>query len=218
MIPHKRPRRPIDQLPADKTSSSWSDEKTEKIIAGDEEATAEFYQTYRDRIYTLMYYSTSGKEDALDLTEQTFVSFLESLPRFRKQCSISTWLYSIGKNLLKTYYYKKKRAEFVAIDALNDEGDAPMFELTDPGMLPDEGLAMEERQKLVRETIAELSPDHQMVLNLRFVEGLSHIEMGQRLGRSEGATRILFFRANRAFVRALSRLTRGGRELIAEIT
>jgi len=206
------------QPPRQDGGGGWSSEKAERILARDEEAMAEFYGAYRDRIYTLMYYGTSSRDDALDLTAQTFVSFLESLPRFRRQCNIATWLYSIAKNILKTYYYKKRRAEYVPIDAINDDGDGYQFELMDTGLLPDEELDVAEKQEIVQRAIAELNPDHQIVLHLRFVEGLSHVEMGRRLGRSEGATRILFFRANRAFVRALSRLARGGRELIAEIT
>jgi RNA polymerase sigma-70 factor (ECF subfamily) len=55
-------------------------------------------------------------------------------------------------------------------------------------------LNLEERDRLIR-VIRSLTPDRQQLLILKFVEHLSNAEIGQIMGRSEGAVKSLYHRA-----------------------
>jgi RNA polymerase sigma-70 factor (ECF subfamily) len=66
------------------------------------------------------------------------------------------------------------------------------------GPTPSQEAARQEDLRPVRQAMSALAPDYQKVLDLSWIEKLSHKEIAQRLGRSEGATRVLLHRARAA--------------------
>jgi RNA polymerase sigma-70 factor, ECF subfamily len=51
----------------------------------------------------------SNYDDIDDLVQETMLQIVSALPKFRQNSQISTWVYSICKNTLYTYYYQNKK-------------------------------------------------------------------------------------------------------------
>lgn len=193
------------------------------IRSGDDEAATTFYEKYSGKIFRMMFFSSSSQQEAEELTRETFLDFFESLPNFRGESRLSTWLYGIAKNVLKSYYVAKKRARFVSLDDEDTSREAWAFiERGDraadgPGGLepPEELVARRETADVVRAVLGRLTPVYREVLTLRYMEGLSSAEAAKVIGKSEPATRVLAHRASQAFARELGRLeARAGGNLV----
>src|SRR5690242_18224823 len=71
--------------------------------AGSDGAYSELVRRYQDRIYTLISGMVSAREDALDLTQETFLKAYTALGRFRHDAGFYTWLYQIAMHLCIDY-------------------------------------------------------------------------------------------------------------------
>jgi RNA polymerase sigma-70 factor (ECF subfamily) len=185
------------------------DSKLAKAIRnGDEEAAATFYEEYSGKIYRMMYFSAGGEAQAEELTQATFVAFLESLPRFRGEARLSTWLYSIAKNVLRNHYSRNKRKREVALEAVDAAGEIRsyldnMAADEDP---PEELVSREETAEAVREVLSRLAATYREILTLRYFDGLSNADVAAALGKTESNVRVLLHRASNAFARELRKM------------
>ena len=75
--------------------------------------------------------------------------------------------------------------------------------LAAPGSTPSAGASRREQAVLTANALESLPPDYQQVLVLHYLEKVPHKEIGQRLGRSEQASRMLLMRAAEALQKRL---------------
>jgi RNA polymerase sigma-70 factor, ECF subfamily len=152
----------------------------------DLEAYGELYERYVRKIYTYIYFRTGHPEEAEDLTSKVFQKAQLHLPRYREQgLPFSSWLYRIAHNMVANWYRDTGRRKLVSLEeAVPFSGG----ELTS-----DETEAGEERVRLMR-AIRKLSDDKQQLLILKYSEEYSNAEIGEIMGRSEGAIKSLFHR------------------------
>jgi RNA polymerase sigma factor (sigma-70 family) len=88
-----------------------------------------------------------------------------------------------------------------------DSGTSAIADAPDPGQPPpDEALVAKEQSEMVRAAVRDLPDDHRAALDLRFGHGLSHGEIGHRLGRSADAIRKMLRRAVAAVRRRIGGL------------
>src|SRR4051795_5310687 len=77
--------------------------------AGGSGAYSELVHRYQDRIYTVISGMIATREDALDLTQETFLKAYTALGRFRQDAGFYTWLYQIAVHLCIDYNRKRQR-------------------------------------------------------------------------------------------------------------
>jgi RNA polymerase sigma-70 factor (ECF subfamily) len=165
-----------------------------QAIKGDAAAFGELYEHYLTLIYRYIRSRVEDAHIAEDLTEMVFLKVWETLPRFQLgRVLFRTWLYRVAHNLVIDHYRTRKE--------LNPIHEHPNLE--DSSLPPEEAVLLKERQDRIVEAIQRLKPEHQHILLLRFVNGLSHEEAAEVIGRSEGAVRGLQHRALRALEREL---------------
>ena len=70
--------------------ADWS--LVRQIQAGDLTRFDELVLKYRERIWSVIYHLTSNREDAADLTQDTFIKAFQSINRFQGQSSFFTWI------------------------------------------------------------------------------------------------------------------------------
>jgi RNA polymerase sigma-70 factor (ECF subfamily) len=187
------------------------------IRSGDQAAATSFYEEYSGKIYRMMYFSARGEVEAEELTQATFLAFFESLPRFRGESRLSTWLYAIAKNVLRNHYSRNKRKKEVSLDDTGVAGEMRSYleELASDDDPPDELVAREESAEVVRAVLGRLTDSYREVLTLRFFDGLSNADVAEALGKKESTVRVLLHRASKAFARELKRLEgRNGGEMV----
>jgi RNA polymerase sigma-70 factor (ECF subfamily) len=174
---------------------------------GDEEAAKAFFGRYADKVYRMMYFSTSSETDAEELTRETFLAFYQSLSRFEGKCKSSTWLYSIGKNILKNYYVKKKRRPtFSFDDDTREELQHYLLKIPSDVPPPDEFVSRKETADVIRAVLDRLPESYRTVLIHRYINGSSSRETAKFMSKTEGNVRVLLHRAAKAFARELGKL------------
>lgn len=175
----------------------WDEESLIRQAQEDPAAFGVLYERYVDRIYSYIYYRTSDRQEAEDLTSRTFHHALRYLPRYEPRgAPFSSWLYRIAHNFVVNWYRDRSQRQMIPLDelALQSEDHLPHPEAGD-----------EEREALLA-AIRRLSADRQGLLILKLSQGLSNAEIGQIMGRSEGAIKQLYYRTLRALRRELESL------------
>lgn len=169
----------------------------------DPEAFGPLYERYLGRVYNYIYHRTGNVCDAEDLTERVFLQALAHLPSYTyRGIPFSVWLFRIAHNVLANWYRDHKRRQTLPIDDQVVGSSEPMAGL-------DEDI---EDAVLLRRAVAHLSPERQQLLLLKFVEELPHAEIGQIMGRSEGAVKALLHRTLKALKKDLRDTSNGYRE------
>ncbi len=159
----------------------------DKAIQGDEEAFSILYQENVKKIYNYIYYRTGNNHDAEDLTARVFQRALGHITKYQKtNVPFTAWLYRIAHNLVANWHRDNSRRKEVPIEEqvdLKQKSDVPEREI-------------EKRQELefLLKAIRKLSNDRQMLLILKYVEDLSNKEIGDVMGKSEGAIKSLYHR------------------------
>jgi len=164
-------------------------ELVERATMRDQSAFAELYNTYVDKIYKYVYYKVGNAADAEDLCEQVFLKAWEAIGRY-KWCGypFSSWLYKLAHNLVVDHYRTRRDPM-----PLNDLLYTPL-EPADPENALHATLEAEE----IRRAIAQLTGEQRQVIQLKFVEGYSNLEIAEMLNKKEGAIRALQYRALRS--------------------
>lgn len=158
-----------------------------KAIEGDKEAFSMLYEQYVGRIYNYVYYRTGNSFDAEDLTAKVFHRALQHIGNYQdKGVPFSAWLYRIAHNLVANWHRDNSRKKEVSIEdqvGLHQHEDHP--EVT---------LVSNQENEMLLKAIRKLPPDRQQLIILKFVEHLSNAEIGEIMGRSEGAIKSLYHR------------------------
>ncbi|MDF1500701.1 MAG: sigma-70 family RNA polymerase sigma factor [Anaerolineales bacterium] len=157
-------------------------------IAGDRpEAFGELYERHVSRIYSYIYYRTGNHHDAEDLTARVFVRALRHVENFEdKGVPFTAWLYRIAHNLVANWHRDRSRRPVIPLEkhvAVSEISDHPETE----------AIAIEQNELLLK-AIRRLPEDRQTLLILKFVERMSNAEIGDVMGRTEGAIKSLYHR------------------------
>ena len=174
-------------------SAAELDEERALVLAAqrDRAAFAPLYERYVDQIHAYVLTMTRDGELAEEITAATFARAIEELPRFEwRGVPYSAWLYRVAANLV---HRSRRRRPGVELDA----GHA------DPSPGPEELAESADRAAEVRAAVATLPADQRQAVLLRFGGQLRNREIAEIMGRSEGAVKLLTFRALTALRRRL---------------
>lgn len=165
-----------------------SDEIALKLAAqGDQEAFGILYERYVSRIYSYIYYRTGNQHDAEDLTARVFFRALRHVENYKDRgLPLSAWLYRIAHNLVANWHRDNSRRKEIPLDEI--------ILVRHGGDLPEMVLIENEEKENLLSVIHRLPADRQQLILLKFVEHLSNAEIGQVMGRSEGAVKSLYHR------------------------
>ena len=153
-------------------------------------------------MYNFALYELRDANAAEDLTAQVFLRALDGLPRFREQgeppdSSFRVWLFQICRNTLANERRRVRRHP-EALARSRARGSVR-------GRCPGGSASIATQLARAWQHIGKLPAERRQALVLRFVEEMSTREIGEVLGRSEGATRVLIHRALQAVARQIGR-------------
>jgi RNA polymerase sigma-70 factor (ECF subfamily) len=162
---------------------------------GDAEALTELYQLFSAPIYRYCLLRVGDAATAEDLTAEVFLNMIESLPRYvSRGAPFGAWLFRIAHNRVSDHRRRQAR-----------HGSAPISEsLHDAGPAPEEVAMQGADLQHVWSAAGKLSDDYQMVLQLRFIEGLSLEETARLMGKSIGAIKVMQHRGLRRLAALLA--------------
>jgi RNA polymerase sigma-70 factor, ECF subfamily len=184
-------------------------ELVERSRGGDHDAFRIIFERYRRRAYALALGVVHNPDAALDVVQEAFLRAHRHLDSFEGNASVYTWLYRIVMNAAIDQLRKTGRAKTVdyddAVAHLETEAPADVAALV-PQMVrgnPAKEMARREIREKIDAALAELSPNHRVVLLLREVEGLSYEEMAKVMKCSKGTIMSRLFHARKNMQRLL---------------
>jgi RNA polymerase sigma-70 factor, ECF subfamily len=155
-------------------------------LAGHRAAFDVIVERHRRGVYQLCYRYVGNHEDAADLAQDAFVRAFKGLKGFKRESSLSTWLYRITINVCLNRV-SLKTPRMTAIGPI-DRPDVRMERA-------DAKLLREERAAEVRAAIAQLPRKQRATLILRIYHDLPHEQIAGILGSSVGAAKANLFHA-----------------------
>lgn len=154
---------------------------------GDQEAFGALYERYVGRIYNYIYYRTGNQHDAEDLTARVFYRAMRHIVNYQDRgLPFSAWLYRIAHNLVANWHRDNSRKKEIPLDET--------FAIKHFGDHPETAVLKAEDQYALLGLIRTLPSDRQQLLILKFVDHLPNAEIGQIMGRTEGAIKSLYHR------------------------
>ncbi len=153
----------------------------------DAQAFGALYERYVDRIYSYICYRVGNDQDAEDLTARTFYRALDHFPSYEDRgAPFSAWLYRIAHNAVANWHRDHSRRTMVPLD------DVVLSAPTAKG--PAVRTEKSEAEDVMLGAVRKLSPDRQQLIILKHVEGMTNTEIGEVMGRTEGAIKSLYHR------------------------
>jgi len=148
----------------------------------DEEAFAQLYEEYFDKIYRYVALKIGNRVEAEDMTQQVFINALHSISSYKwRGYPFSAWLFRIAHNQVVDHLRKKTRQSTLPLNETYMASD------DNPQKLIENKMSTEQ---LVMAT-KELTPAQQEVVALRFAGELSIAQVAGIMGKSEGAVKSL---------------------------
>jgi RNA polymerase sigma-70 factor (ECF subfamily) len=140
------------------------------------------YARYSRGLYAFLYHLLGERTAAEDILQETFLRALKGYSHFKAQAKISTWLYTIARNLALSYLKSRKRREKVTA------GPMRLIKAQDAAA---EVMQKEMLEKL-QEAMGRLSPKHREVLLLKLQGDLTYREIAEIIGSRIGTVRSRF--------------------------
>jgi RNA polymerase sigma-70 factor (ECF subfamily) len=164
---------------------------------GDTVAFDSLITQYREKIYMHTFQIVRNEEDALDLTQETFIRAWRSLPGFDGTATLANWLHRIATNAAIDLCRRRRIRPQAEIHSGSMKIDPASR--TTPSRPEQPGLSLdrEEIRRRVEEAFLSLSPEHRAVIILKEIEDLTYEEIARHLGCSLGTVMSRLFYARK---------------------
>jgi RNA polymerase sigma-70 factor, ECF subfamily len=171
----------------------------QRCAARDEDACEELVAEHQRMVYQLSLNLLSDHNEALDLSQEVFLRVFRTLPRFRGQSALRTWIYRIVVNQARNrqrWWRRRHRSQQISLDQhIRDHGELPA---TGNDGSPDRVLGQKRLGERIRTALEHLPFDQRTALVLREIDGLSYEEIGFSLGIAVGTVKSRLARAREA--------------------
>lgn len=147
----------------------------------------ELYDEYFDQVNRYLRYRAKNYWDADDLTTTVFIKALENFDQYNRSKSFGAWIFRIAQNTYIDYLRKKKEVPIQHAEWLSDQEDLTWQ--------PEKHLITEEERTHLKETMGLLTQDQRDVINLRYFADLKLSQIGEVIGKSESAIKMISKRA-----------------------
>jgi RNA polymerase sigma-70 factor (ECF subfamily) len=164
----------------------------------------EIFEQYQSMVYQLAFRILGEREEALDVSQEVFLTIYRKIYRFRAESSLKTWIYRIAVNRASNrcrWWNCLRRRGTVSLDEhLSKESDFSVAEvLQSRGESPEAALLHQERYAEIERSLLRLPIHQRIAVIMRDVEGMSYEEIAESTSASLGTVK--------------SRISRGREEL-----
>ena len=176
----------------------------ERLRQGDANAFERLVQERSGEIYGLLYRLTESREEAKDLTQETFLRAFQNITSFRGESDLRTWIYRIAINQARNrwrWWRRRRRDATFSLDSVDDPGRLSLLATlkSEKARDPEQDTLAHEREVVLKKALSTLRRVYREAVVLRDIEGFAYEEIAVALDISIGTVK--------------SRLARGRQEL-----
>lgn len=160
-------------------------ELVKRAKKGEVSAFAELVEKYESDIYTYCLFILKDREDAKDLTQETFLKAYLNIKSLKKDEDFKYWLFRIARN--SCFKKLKKRKQEKNLKLIEEE----------KGTKFDEEMIKDEKREKLMDAINRLDKKDREILTLRDIEGYTYEEISKILKISLALTKVRIHRARK---------------------
>jgi RNA polymerase sigma-70 factor (ECF subfamily) len=145
-----------------------------RCLAGDQMGYASLYEAFAPGIYRLCYSLVLNRQDAEDVTQETFVYAFKNLGRYdARRASLKTWLYTIAVSRCRNTYRRKRLSLIDLLHVFQNDVPAPKSQS------PEAAVERQDAKKAIEEALSSLTPPLREAIVLRYGHGLTYREIAE---------------------------------------
>ena len=173
----------------------------DRTLAGNTNAFGVLVARYQDYIFTIVNRMVRNKEEAQEISQDTFVKAYQSLDKYRGEAKFSSWLYTIAYRKALDAIKKNKRT--LASDLIDEcnQGDLGVVTNALDYMLA------KERTQVIQDAITKLAPDVAAIITYYYYEELSVKEIVAITGLGADNIKVKLYRGRKKLFSLLKQST-----------
>ncbi len=177
---------------------------------GRERAYRELIRRYERPVFALIYRMVRNREQAEDLSQETFVKVLNAIDSYRPEYKFSSWVFKIANNAAIDHL-RRRELNTLSLDgsphaATPEAIEATALQISDHNESPLDEVEAKELGGEIEEVIARLRPEYRTCILLRHVDGRSYEEIAEILDLPLGTIKTYIHRARNELRIALAHL------------
>lgn len=162
-----------------------------QIIEGNTNAFSVLVNQYKDLVFTLSYKMLKNKEEAEEVSQDTFVKAFNSLNKFKGESKFSTWIYKITYNTcLDRLKKSKKEASILYIEDFSEHQVKAIENVLDT-------IDENERNQKIQECLLLLPSEEAFLLTLYYFDNQSIEEIAKIIDCNSNNVKIKLFRSRK---------------------
>jgi RNA polymerase sigma-70 factor (ECF subfamily) len=172
-----------------------------ECIAGNEAAIEMFVRQYETNVFRLALSIVGDQAEANEITQETFIAALRSLPSYEEKKSLKAWLYTIALNHSRSHLRKRKTLERLRTTLHS------IFRVeTQKQILPEESAIQNDKEAEIWNALNQLDEPFRLVVILRYFHELPISEISEILSVNEGTIHSRLHTARERLRNALNHL------------
>lgn len=161
------------------------------VLKGNTNAYAILVDRYKSMIYTLAVKMVKSREEAEEISQDTFIKAYKNLSKFKGDSKFSTWLYKIAyRTCLDSLKKNTEKYQTGTIDEITINKIK-----TTEGVL--DGIERKERAEIINKCMQDLPDDERSILWFFYFEELSLKEIVEVTSLSEANVKVKLHRARK---------------------
>jgi RNA polymerase sigma-70 factor (ECF subfamily) len=160
----------------------------QQAIKRDQVAFTALYERHVDRVYRHVYYKISNHHDAEDITQEAFAKAWKGIDHYKTTgAPFVSWLIAIAGNLVIDHFRREQNI------VITNELPEPDLQHQEPG--PEIQIELDFNNSQIKKAVLKLNGDKQKVILMHFIDDMNYEEIARAMNKSEGAIRIIQYRA-----------------------
>ena len=162
-----------------------------QILEGDTNAFSVLVDNYKDLVFTLAMRMVKNREEAEEVSQDTFIKVYKSLNKFKGNSKFSTWIYRVAYNTCLDRLKKIKREyNVVAIDEFTEHQVKTLDNALNQ-------MEEQEHKQKIQECLQLLPSDDSFLLTLYYFEDQSLEEISKVVGITANNVKVKLFRSRK---------------------
>lgn len=175
------------------TSPAQDAQLLARVVDGDHDAFTEIMRNHEDRVFSVCLRIMGNREQALDATQETFLTTFRKANQFKGNSALGTWIYRIAVNTCYDQLRKQKRRK-----------TDPMPEHFDPAdSSAEDAVAAAGFRPEIQRALAAIPEDFRTAVILSDIEGIGLPDVAEILEIPVGTVKSRVFRGRRLLAREL---------------